>query len=229
MNRPTPLVLTCLLALAALTACDPYVAGNGVLATKACQSQSGFTRLHLGLGIDATVAVNAVATPSCTFSGDENLVEHVKVSASGDALETTTDLHSFDRILPLKLTVTMPAALEAEVTDYVGNGGARFKTRIAISGAATPAFTARGSGLAEVVLSGAGGNTIDVGLDGGAYLFAFGYPVATATVDLDGGSRAELFAAGVVTGNAVGGSSVVVHGGGTCGVVVQGGSTCTVP
>ena len=80
-------------------------------------------------------------------------------------------------------------------------------------------------GGGEVTLSGKG-STLDLELSGGSKLDSKGFPVETSSVDLSGGSKAEISVSDAVSGELSGGSDLSVKGEATIrDVKTSGGST----
>ena len=203
-------------ALVALAACSTYVNGNGVYHEETRQV-APFVGIAVDLGIEATVEVGSVQ--SVRLSGDANLVPDIETRVEAGILVTSTWLEGFDPALPLRLSVTIP---------YLQSASAVGESHVQVSGAAaTVPFEASAFEGSEIHLSGAGGSQLDAALGGGSHLEATAYPVDAATVEIGGGSAAELRVAGAVTGNLHGGSDLQIYGGGSCSAVnEEGGSTC---
>lgn len=211
------------LLAATLCGCEFHVEGNGVFAERAVRV-AAFDRLEIGLGIEATVTAGA-AERLVVLSGDENVLQHVDVEVSGTTLVTSTDLQGgFTTVHPLRLRIEVPALQAVRAGD---------QAHVTVSGAAAPAFEVEADGQGQVALSGPGGDALRVRLRDRAVLFGFGYPAATAAVDLADGSTAQLHVTGAVTGTVAGGprggSHLELQGGATCGLTPEAGSTCTPP
>jgi hypothetical protein len=213
--------LAALLAVA-LAGCGLRIDGNGVFAEQT-EAVGTFQRVDVGLGIEASVTVQAGAQ-AVVLSGDENLLPHIRVTVVDGTLQTSTRLEEFTVVLPLRLRISVPELSAVSARDAA---------RVAVTGAAAPAFAAAAAGVSEVTLSGAGGADLTAALSDRSKLHATGYPVASATVAVADGSTAELTCSGPVTGSVVGGahgaSQVEVAGGGTCTAALSGGSTCGPP
>ncbi|MCM2333792.1 MAG: DUF2807 domain-containing protein [Anaeromyxobacteraceae bacterium] len=209
------------LLAAALCGCEFSVEGNGVFAERAV-SVPAFDRLEIGLGIEATVTAGA-ADRLVVISGDENVLQHVDVEVSGTALVTSTDLQGgFTTVHPLRLRIEVPSLVGVKASDLA---------HVTVTGAAAPAFEVDADGQGQVALSGAGGDALAVRLRDRAVLSGFGYPAATAAVDLADGSTGQLHVSGAVTGTVAGGprggSRLEIQGGGTCSLTPEVGSTCS--
>jgi hypothetical protein len=218
MPRPLRL-LPALLALASLSACDTFVAGNGVFREET-RVVDPFDGLDIGFGIETTVTAGA-ATRSVVISGDENVIQYIDTRVEGGILVTRlSGTGDFSSVHPVRLVISTP-----ELASVRAFGDAR----VDVIGAAAPAFAVEGVERSVVTLAGAGGASLSVVLDGGARLDAHGYPVDTADLTLAGASRAHVHADGDVTGTAEGQSVVEVEGGGACLVILSGGSSCSAP
>jgi len=216
------------LALATgLAGCRPHVSGNGVLLKADCNAGT-FDAVKLGLGLDATITVDPLASGvTCVLSGDANLVPNITMTAPGGVLQAS-DAPDFDRILPLKLVITAPALHAVEASDAGAPEGD--STRVTVGNAATQALTVAGHDGAQITVTGPGaaGGTATVTLGQSAIFFGFGYPVASASVALTDQGHAQLEVAGAVSGSASGQSAVELQGSGTCAVTLAGAATCSV-
>lgn len=205
----------------ALCGCGLHVDGNGVFDERAVPV-AAFERLEIGLGIEATVTVGT-GDRLVVISGDENVLQHVTVEVSGSTLVTSTDLPGgFTTVHPLRLRIEAPSLLSVKAGD---------QAHVTVSGVAAPSFAVDAHGQGQVALSGAGGDALTVRLRDRAVLFGFGYPAASAAVDLADGSTGKLRVSGAVTGTVAGGprggSHLEIQGGGTCSLTPEAGSTCT--
>jgi hypothetical protein len=210
------------LSLLALAACQPHVSGNGVLGQVACDAGL-FDTARVSLGVTATLTVDPTSTGStCVLSGDENLIQHIQVTSAGGVVETKTELASFDRVLPLELRITTPVLVKVETQP--GKSGET--TRVVVKGAATQDFTVVEQGPSSVWLSGAGGSTLTAQLSAASMLDASAYLVGSAQATLTGGSSLHVETAGAVSGSAADKSTILVHGGGTCGVTLTTDAAC---
>ncbi|MBK9519245.1 MAG: DUF2807 domain-containing protein [Anaeromyxobacter sp.] len=203
----------------ALAACDAHVEGNGVFAERTFDV-APFERVVVGLGIQATVAVGEDQAEA-VITGDENVLGHVELQVREGTLITGIDVQTFTSVHPLRLRLAAPA---------LAGVVAAAEARVSVTGAAAAAFTAEARGASRLTLGGEGGESLSLVAAGGSTVYATGYPVAGATVQVTGGSIALVHSSGPVTGTVAGGpgsSRVEVEGGGTCQAVVQAGSSCT--
>jgi hypothetical protein len=229
MIRRSPLGLLPLL-VAALAACAPHVEGNGVYAERVFDAAKlapfdraaiGFPPDEHGVVVRASIFAND-STRQVVLSGDENVIQHVDVSADGGTLRTRMKLDSYTSVHPPQLRIRTPDLVAVETV-----GGAE----LTVLGAETQSFAVTAAAKGEVTLAGAGGEVLLVDLSGGARLLAGGYPVESAQLALTGASRATVKSSSQLSGSAVGGSVVYVTGGATCGVplTLDATSTCGPP
>lgn len=223
---PSPHRLALPLLLAALSACAPYVEGNGVYAERVFDARDlpAFDRVGVDLppdedGEHVKAALFAAAAPrEVVVSGDENVIQHVDVGVDGGRLRATIGLSSYRVVHPIQLRVQAPglAAVEAAA-----------EAEVAVQGAQGDAFAVTAGDRAVVTLGGTGGARLTATLAGAARLDASGYPVTAAEVAVSGGGRATVWPTEPVTGTASGaGSMVLVKGGAACAVSVSDGATC---
>jgi hypothetical protein len=219
---PDALALVALLAVVVLAGCEPFVQGNGVLHEET-RDVATFEGVSTDDGIKVEITAGA-AQQVVKVSGDENVLQHIETTVRNDAARgfAVLDVKSsvqFDSTNPVMAVISVPTVR------YVA---ATHACTVTAKQVATPAFEVDASENAYVTLSGAGGASLSVQLQGGqrggAHLDARGYPVDTASVTLAGGSTASLAARVSVSGSADGGSSVENTGAATCNVAATGGS-----
>lgn len=205
-----------------LGACEPYVEGNGVWREETRDVGASFVGLAVEDGIQATVTAGAPAQ-EVKVSGDENLLDYVETvvkdrAGFGAVLEVRVT-STYDSKNPLKVTVAVP------VIAYVAAADA---SPVTVAEASAPLFTVDARDGSNVVLSGPGGEELELvlagGQRGGAHIDARSYPVDEARVALTSGSRAEVRAAISVEGTAAGGSRLENLGAGACDVAASEGS-----
>jgi hypothetical protein len=211
------------LALAApLAGCEPYVEGNGVRGEET-RSVSAFGGLAISDGIQAIVTVGA-ADQSVRIEGDQNVLQYLETTVEGRPLHgpvlvVDTD-PSYRSNHPLKVTVAVPALAYVAAIEA---------SPVAVTGAASDAFTVEASDGSNVSLAGAGGTRLVVmlggGQHGGARLDARAYPVQQADVTVSEGAVASVRASAAVQGSAAGaGTRVENSGDGVCAVTASGGA-----
>jgi len=223
---PPPRRLALPLLLAALSACAPYVEGNGVYAERVFDARDlpAFDRVGVDLPVDEegehvkASLFAAAASRQVVVSGDENVIQHVEVGVDGGRLGARIGLSSYRVVHPIQLRVQAPGLSAVE---------AAAQAEVAVQGAQGDDFAVTAGDGAVVTLGGAGGARLTATLAGGARLDASGYPVDAAEVAVSGGARATVWPAEPVTGTASGaGSKVLVKGGAACAVSVSDGATC---
>jgi hypothetical protein len=222
---PAPGALA-LLGLLALAGCKPFVQGNGVYGEET-RDVAAFEGVSADDGIEVDVTANPGAARVVKVSGDANVVQNIETDVRNDAVRGIAVLEvkssvQFDSTNPVKAVISVPTI------QYVA---ATHACAVTAAQVAVPAFEVDADDDAHVTLSGAGGATLLVRLQGGqrgpAVLDASDYPVDTATVALAGGSRAFLAARVSVSGSADGGSFVENTGTATCNVAATGGASAS--
>lgn len=221
--RRAPGLAIALGAALALSACEPYIQGNGVYREEDRTAAIGtFEGIRLESGIGATVTAGAGAR-SVRVSGDANVVRYVRTEVrtemvrgiATNVLRVWVDVPSggYSSTYPLRATVDAP---EIRFAAAEGRGAA-----LALANAAAPDLVLEASSAAEILVQGPGGPAVHATLSD-ASVDAGGYPTQTADVLLTGASRIELAANGSVTGDAWGTSEVDnLLGAGTCDVVLH--------
>jgi len=219
--KSTTLVLA--LALGAASGCESFVQGNGDFGEDT-RSVPAFDGVSIGLGIVATVRAGATAR-SVTISGDQNVLQYIETNVVDGVLKTElAGIDGFDSVNQVQLVVATPELVlvrawgdaDVDVTAIDADSftvSAREGSSVALAGAES--FVA-----SQLILSASGTSTID----------AVAFQALDAEATLSGGSRAELHVTGTVSGSVSEGSTLTVHGGGTCAVTVAPGAAClTVP
>jgi hypothetical protein len=234
--------------LAALTACSNFVEGNGVYAVRVLDASTGlpeFRSAVIGFPGDVDVSDHP---PSATIhadaqerrvelSGDENVIDHIKVQVDGSGrLFTTIDVDGYSSVHPPVLVVYAPVlvAVESkggsvvtvhEAPDLVGveaTGG----SVITVHDAPAADFAVAASGGGQVTLVGSGGGALEARVSGGAVLDAAAYDVRSANLTLTGASTARVWPEQAVTGSAADGSTVFVKGSAGCDLALSTGASC---
>jgi hypothetical protein len=200
----------------ALAACNAGVEGNGVFREET-RDESGFEGIAVDDGMTAIVTAGE-GSYRVSVSGDENVVQWIQTSVVTDpsgirVLSVSVGDRDYTSKHPLRAVVSLPAltlirARGASSVEASGVAGAEIEIEASDGSAVRPA----GPGAAFL-------RTKLFGEKLGGRLLAAGLPVVTARVELEGDSRAELYATGAVFGVAVP-PSVVVNGavGATCDV-----------
>jgi hypothetical protein len=236
--------------LAALTACSSFVEGNGVWAERVFDASTGlpqFSSAAIGFPGDVDVSGHPLTAPiragmqarGVRLSGDENVIEHIKVQVDGSGrLYTTIDVDGYSSVHPPQLLVDAPGLVAAMATggsvvtvhDAPGlvaveaTGG----SVITVHDAPAADFTVTASDRGQVTLvgSGSGGGALEARVSGGAELDAAAYEVRSANLTLTGGSTATVWPEQAVTGSAADGSTVFVKGSADCDLALSTGARC---
>jgi len=215
--------------LAALAGCSNFVEGNGVYAERVLDAGSALPVFHGAvIGFPGDVDVSGHPPSASIYceaqarrvvlSGDENVIEHIKVQVDASGrLVTTIDVDGYSSVHPPQLLVNAPDLLGVEAT-----GG----SEVTVHDPPTDVFSVLASARGHVVLHGAGGGQLQAALVGGAELDASAYPVASATLTLAGASSATVWPEEAVSGTAAEGSCVLVKGSAGCAMTLADGSTC---
>jgi hypothetical protein len=215
--------------LAVLAGCSSFVEGNGVYAERVLEAGPALPEFHgVSIGFPGDVDVSghplvatvyaAAEARRVVLSGDENVIEHIKVSVdAGGRLVTTIDVDGYSSVHPPQLLVHAPSLAAVESL-----GGAD----VAVHGAPAVDFGVIASSRGHVTLAGPGGGDLTAALSGGAQLDASAYPVRSAVLTLAEASCAKVWPEQPVTGAAADGSTVLVKGSAGCEVALSGGSTC---
>lgn len=227
MSRLLRLTLLPLLAASA-AGCSNFVEGNGVYAERTLEAAAlpPFTAASIGFpgNVDvsghppaASIHADALA-PKVVLSGDENVIEHIKVLVDGTGtLVTSIDVDGYTSVHPPQLLVNAPG-----LTGVRSRGG----SDVAVHDAPPADFSVTAADGGHVAVDGEAGTTLTVTLSGGAALDAAAYQVVAAALALSGTSRATVWPQQAATGSAADGSTVLVKGSAGCGVTLTGGSTC---
>ena len=204
-----------LLSTLLLTACEPFVEGNGRLRLET-RTVPAFEGVHVESGIAVEVHAHAAET-KLVVSGDENVLQHVQTDVRPDHGRQVLFVRStaaFGSTNPVRADISVPSLRYLAALDRA--------TAIASGVEGADRFEVEGVDGATLRLSGSGGTSLEVHLAGGSHggsrLEASDYPVATASVDLGAGSTAALDASERVTGTASGAGAVQIQGGGSCEV-----------
>ena len=215
--------------LAALAGCSNFVEGNGVYAERVLDAGPAlppFDRAAVGVPGDVDVTGHPIAASiyagalarQVVLSGDENVIEHIKIQVdAGGRLTTTIDVDGYTSVHPPLLLVHATALVGVESL-----GG----SDLAVHDAPAADFTVTASSRGHVSAEGDGGGVLSVTLSGGAQLDAADYRVAASNLALTGGARATVWPAQAATGSAADGSAVLVKGTAGCDLALSGGATC---
>lgn len=223
-TRPAPLIRVALHARMAIIAlllagCSiitgPTITGSGNLITKQ-YPLTDFTRISAGNVFDVTVKPGSPASVSVT--ADDNLVEYLDVTTSGDQLRLHLKSNINVRNATLKAVVTIP-----ELTAFELSGASRGKLEgcrstkaleIEVSGAShlegdveSGDMRLEVSGASHAVLKGNAGN-LHLNASGASHADLREFQVKDANVDASGASHATIHPSGKLIASASGASSV---------------------
>lgn len=202
-------VALALLALGA--ACTPEIQGSGVF-----HEETRSVPPFVGVKVDDPLLASISIGPEqrVRVSGDANVVLQLETEVHTDAVRQLRVLElrvtdDFTPVHPLRVDVTVPELRLLDAEDAA---------TVSADGVSAEELEVEASDGSVVRLAGPGGAHLEASLSGGSHLDASAYPVATATVALTGGARAELLASGVVEGTAAPGCVVENLGAGLCQV-----------
>jgi len=224
------ILVVALLTLGLATGCTGVkVIGSGNVISKTFDF-SDFT------GINAQSGMHVELTESDTFSvelvADDNVIEHIEVSKSGDTLRIRPKGNSQFRSTTLTAKVTMPELYRLELSggshvDITGfdssndlsvklSGGSHLNDSMA-PGVITSGNTDFSlSGGSHVTLSGSA-EALDVSCSGGSHIDLEDFSVDNADIKLSGGSHATVNVSGTLNVDLSGGSKVYYSGDPTIG------------
>ena len=219
-----------LLILGLVTGCTGIkVIGSGNLITKTFDF-SDFT------GIKAENGMHVELTKSGTFSveviADDNVMEHIQVSKSGDTLRIRPKANAAFRSATLTAKITMPdlyklelsGGAHANVTGFSSSNDLSVKMSGGshLNSLATPGDITTGdanfnlSGGSHVTLSGSAAS-LDIEGSGGSHFNLEDFSVSNASIKLNGGSHVTIDVSGTLDVNISGGSRVSYIGQPTMG------------
>jgi hypothetical protein len=219
MKNVTVTLLT--LTFVTVSGCDSFVHGNGVFGVET-RTVPAFDGVAIGLkgGIAATVTAGSTDR-AVTISGDQNVLQYIETRVVDGVLKAElSGTDGFDSVHQVQLVVKAQTLVLAQA--WAGASidvTAIDATSFTVSAAEGSAVTiAGGAGVVgtNLILSASGTSTVD----------ATGYPALSATVTLAGGSPAAVQVTGAVVGSITEGSTLTIHGGGSCGVTLAPGSSC---
>ncbi|MFC1992185.1 head GIN domain-containing protein [Chloroflexota bacterium] len=224
-------VLVVLLLISGLVAgCTGVkVIGSGNLITKTFDF-SDFT------GIKAENGMHVELTKSGTFSveviADDNVMEHIEVSKSGDTLRIRPKANAAFRSATLTVKITMPDLYKLELSGgshaSVSGFDSSHDLSVRLSGGShlsepmIPGDIAAGnidfnlSGGSHVTLSGSAEN-LDVQCSGGSHIILKDFSVNNANINLSDGSHATVNVGGTLNADLNDGSRVTYIGEPTMG------------
>ncbi len=205
------------------------VIGSGNLVTKT-YDYSDFT------GVKAESGMQVELTRSDTFSvevvADDNAIEYIEVSKSGDTLRVKPKSNARFRDATLTAKITMPELHELELSGGAHANMTGFSSAhelsVKLSGGShvsdfiTPGDITAGnidfdlSGGSHVRLTGSA-DDLDIDCSGGSHIDLEGLSADNADIDLSGGSHATVNVSGTLNVDISGGSRVYYVGNPTMG------------
>ena len=231
MNRTSPFgravapmtFVTAAVAALFLAGCSfvtgPSLTGSGNLVTKQYPF-TNFTRISAGSVFDVTVKPGAAA--GVTVTVDDNLVDYLDVSNSGDSLRLYLKSNSNLRNATLKAVVTVP-----ELTGFELSGASKGRVEgcrsakaldIDLSGASHLEGDLESgdvhmgiSGASRADLKGSAAN-LRLNVSGASHADLEGLQIHDAKVDADGASHATVHPSGKLQARASGASTVQYAG-----------------
>jgi predicted nucleic acid-binding Zn ribbon protein len=176
------------------------VVGSGNIITKEEQF-SDFTEVDVGSGF--TVEISESSSYDVIITADDNVMEYIEVSGSGDTLKVGVRWGISFRSVTLKIRITMPEINKIELS-----GGVQGKIEDFIS---TNQLSIDLSGGSQLTGQGSAGDLIIDG-SGGSQLHFGSYSVENANIELSGGSQATINLDGTLNADLSGGSQLYYYG-----------------
>jgi len=183
------------------------VVGSRNLVTKEEQF-SDFMVVDAGSGFN--VEISKASSYSVIVTADDNVMEYIEVSRSGDALKVGVNWGTSLRSATLKIQITMPAIKRIELS-----GGAQGKIEDFSS---SNAFSVELSGGSQLTGEGSAGE-LSVDASGGTQLHFADYSVQDANIELSGGSQATIYLDGTLDADLSGGSQLYYYGNANLGEI----------
>jgi hypothetical protein len=183
------------------------VVGSGNLITKEEQF-SDFTEVDAGAGF--TVEISESNSYDVIVTADDNVMEYIEVSKSGDTLKVGTRWGTSFKSTILKIEITMPDINKIELS-----GGVQGKIEDFSS---TNHFYIDLSGGSQLTGKGSASD-LTVDASGGSQLHFREYAVQDANIELSGGSQATINLDGTLNADLNGGSQLYYYGEPTLGEI----------
>jgi hypothetical protein len=183
------------------------VVGSGNLITKEEQF-SDFTVVDAGSGFD--VEISNSTSYSVIVTADDNVMEYIEVSKSGDTLKVGVRWGTSFSSATYKIKITMPALNAIELS-----GGSQGK--IEDFSSSNP-FSIDLSGGSQLTGQGSAGD-LTIVESGGSQLHFGGYSVHDVNIQLSGGSQATINLDGTLDADLSGGSQLYYYGDATLGEI----------
>ena len=183
------------------------VVGSGNITTKEEQF-SDFTEVDAGSGF--TIEIFESSSYSVIVTADDNVMEYIEVSKSGDTLKVGVRWGISFRSVTLKIRITMPEINKIELS-----GGVQGKIEDFSS---TNQLSIDLSGGSQLTGQGSAGDLIIDG-SGGSQLHFRSYSVKNTNIELSGGSQATVNLDGILDADLSGGSQLFYYGDATLGEI----------
>lgn len=190
--------------------------GSGHLVTQQ-ENYAGFTAVSLGYGFRFTIVQSSTYSVNLTI--DDNLVNYVRFSQSGNTLSVGLAPGHLYPSTSAQVRITMPDLTRLDISG--GSSGT------AVGFTSSHDFAATASGGSSMTIRGAARN-ISIDGSGGSRLDLSGFKVTNAQVNLSGGSGATVDLNGTLDATLSGGSNLSYIGNPTLGNInTSGFSTIT--
>ena len=189
------------------------ITGSGVIVNREFDYQ-GFTVVDAGYGFNVEIAQGD--DYSVSISIDDNVLEHLEVSKSGDTLSIGLEPQSYQR-LNLEAMITMPS-----LNGVTLSGGSHGD----VSGfSSSRDFSLELSGGSEIRMVGSAGD-IEIDASGGSRVYLSDFICNDADIQFSGGSNGAVYVEGTLDANLSGGSHLTYYGDPDLGDIdTSGGST----
>ena len=178
---------------------------------------SGFTIINIQSGFQAQISYGD--SYSVSITADNNVINRIDVSQTGNTLTIGLQLTSIFNIGTLKAQITMPDLQEIHLSGGANANVAGFAMVHDLSVSESGGSTLRVEGQA---------NGLSASCSGGSGLQLSDFKVDTATIIMSGGSTGNVNVNGRLDADLSGGSSLVYAGNPTLGTIITSGlSTIT--
>ena len=193
------------------------VVGSGDLVTRE-EFFSDFTSVDVGGGFN--VEISQSSSYSVLVTADDNVMENILVSKSGDTLNVGVNWAVSLSSVTLKVEITMPELRELELS-----GGVQGRIEDITSSDSISIDLSGGSHLTG------NGEAVDLTVDGssGSHLDFTDFIVQDASVELSGGSHATINLNGTLDADLSGGSQLHYYGDPTLGDIEKSGGSIIDP
>jgi hypothetical protein len=212
-----------------------HVVGSGNLVTEQ-KGFSDFTTVEVGSGFE--VEITQLSSHSISITADDNLLDYIQVSKTGDTLTIHLKWGYSYQDVTLRTEISMPELYELELSGGTYGTVEGFSSShefvLGLSGGSSLIGDFTTSGDAQFTLSGGShlielegvANDLRISASSGSNLKLSDFHVNDASVNLSGGSDATINLDGRLDANLSGGSHLAYVGDPTMGdVQTSGGST----